>query len=85
MLLLLHIIIALSSLAYASLLLLRPSHEKMNMSRNLVIATIASGTALVFVQPSHIVQACVSGLTYISIVLVIMAAARYKLVRVRNK
>lgn len=85
MLLLLHIIIALSSIAFASLLLLRPSHKKMNISRNLVIATITSGTALVFIQPSHMVQACVSGLTYISVVLVIMAAARYKLVRVHNK
>lgn len=79
MVLLLHIIIALTSLVFTTYLFFSPSKRKLQFSYGLVGLTVASGTILVVTQPAHLLQACVSGLVYISVVLAALALTRRKL------
>jgi len=79
MILMLHILIALASLAYAGYVFFRPSHSGLKVTYSLVGLTLASGTYLVWSQPAHMVQACISGLVYIAVVLFATALAQSKL------
>lgn len=84
MILLVHIAIALCSVAFSTYLFFQPTDRKFQISYSLVALTIASGTLLVFLQPAHMSQACVSGLVYISFVLVALVAAHRKLSKQYN-
>lgn len=79
MILLIHIAIALSSVAYTTYLFFRPSQSKLNVTYGLVGLTLASGTYLTFLNPSHLASACTSGLMYIGVILVGVIAAKHKL------
>lgn len=76
-----HIIIALTSVVYSTILLITPSKTKLHITYALVALTIASGTLLVVSMPSHMVSACESGLAYISIVLVAILLAQRRLAK----
>jgi predicted amidohydrolase len=78
-LVILHVAAALSSIAYTTYLFVRPSAAKLHVTYGLVAATLASGTYLVLSKPVHILQTCMSGLLYIGVILVGIAAARYRL------
>jgi len=65
MLLLLHILVALSGLALSTYALIAPSANKIRLSSGLVILTIISGTIVVIEMHSNLMSACVSGLVYI--------------------
>lgn len=77
-----HILIALTSLVLALYTLFVPTHRKLLISYILIALTVVSGTYMIAVTPSHMMQACVSGLVYLSVVFVINAFARRKLVAV---
>jgi hypothetical protein len=79
--LLLHIIIALSGIIFSGLAYVRPSRQRLTTSYGLVVATLATGTYLVVVQPAHLASACVSGLVYLSVVGTMVTAARFKLAK----
>lgn len=85
MLLITHIIIALSSILTASWALILPSRFKLRLSIGLVISTIASGTVLVVSTHAPLQQACTTGLLYLAGVSVIIIAASRKLAAVRTK
>jgi len=85
MILITHIIIAIASIFYSTYLFMSPSKAKFNVSYSLVGMTLVSGSFLVFLQPSHMAQACVSGLTYTAFVLVAIVAAKKKFSTVYNK
>lgn len=68
MILLLHIVIALTSIAMSGLALVSPTQAKLRGSYALAVATLASGTYLVLNQPAHMASACISGLAYLAIV-----------------
>jgi hypothetical protein len=85
MLLILHICIALSSVGYSAFVYFRPSSKRLNFSYGLIIATIATGTALVLANPAHMVQACLMGLLYTGASSVAVVSARNKLATVENK
>lgn len=76
-----HIIIALSSVIYSTVLLISPSKTKLHITYALTALTIASGTLLVITMPSHMVSACESGLAYISIVLVAIVSAQRRMAK----
>lgn len=76
--LLLHIFIALMSVAFASYLLIVPTPKKLHASYGFIAATLASGTALVITEPAYILHSCVSGLVYIAAVSLITMRARTK-------
>lgn len=77
--LLIHIIIAFLSLLYTAYTLISPSRSKLRVSYALVALTLTSGTYLVWSTQTHMLQACVSGLVYLSVVFFGIAIARRKL------
>jgi hypothetical protein len=79
MILLLHITIALSSVAFTTYAFFHPSKPKMKTSYGLVAATVASGTLLAVSNLSHILHTCIVGLLYIVGITVILAATHKKL------
>jgi len=81
MTLLLHIVIALSSIIVSGLLLARPSRRLLHASYALVAATLTSGTYLVVLSPAHLPSACASGLLYLAIAGIMTAVARLKLAK----
>jgi hypothetical protein len=80
MILVTHIIIALSSVAYTTFLLFRPSQAKLYTSYGLVAATLASGVYLTVVNPASMLHTCTTGLIYIVLVTAGITVARKKLV-----
>ncbi len=79
MMLILHILIALSSLALATFAYFRPSLAALRGSYALVLGTLTTGTYLVVINPAHMVTACTSGLIYLAVVSTAILAARRKL------
>lgn len=59
-----HIIIALSSIAWATYVLLRPSFRKIYVSYGMIGATLATGTVLVVMSSRPILASCLTGLVY---------------------
>ena len=85
MIVLLHVLIALSSVAFATYVFYRPSTAKLNVSYGLIAATIASGTALMVSANGHMLEACTMGLLYSAGVMVLTAKARSRLALQRIK
>lgn len=81
MILLTHILIAITSVVYTSLLLIWPSRTKLHISYTLIAATLTSGTILTVVNPAHMLQACTSGLIYVVIVSAGVFVARRALLK----
>ncbi len=79
MILLTHIVIALSSLIFTTVAFFTPSETKLRISYGFIAATIGSGTLLVISMPSHLVSACYSGLTYLGVMLVGIFGIRFRL------
>jgi hypothetical protein len=68
MIVLLHVLIALSSIAWTSYLYLAPSKHKFYAAYGLIAATLASGAYLVISTGSPLLSSCVTGLVYLGIV-----------------
>lgn len=81
MIVLIHVIIALASVALASITFFKPSLKKLAVSYGLIIATVASGTYLLISTSSHILQSCLSGLFYVTVVSIVTIATH---VRIRH-
>jgi hypothetical protein len=81
MLLISHLIIALSSLVAATAAVIYPSYSKLKLSYLLTAATIATGTALVIVTHSPLLSSCLAGLTYTAVALSLIVAAQKRLAK----
>jgi hypothetical protein len=81
MALIIHIIIALSSIAFTTLLFAAPSQVKFRVNYLMIGLTLATGTYLVVSTNTPMLKACTSGLLYISLVTLGTIAARYKYAR----
>ena len=79
MVILIHVIIALTSIVIASLAFFRPTLKKLYVSYGFIIATVASGTYLLVTIPSHILQSCITGLFYLTIVSLATIATHVRL------
>ena len=79
MIVLLHVLIAISSIVCATLGYARPTNSNLNISYALIAATLVSGFVLVVSQPAVMLQACVSGVVYITIVTAVVAVTRRKI------
>jgi len=84
MILIFHIIIALSSLAFTTYAFFSPSARKLQASYALVGLTLATGTYLVIHKPSHIMQGCATGLLYVAIVTIGIVSAQKKLTDINS-
>jgi hypothetical protein len=79
MIILIHVIIALTSIIIASIGFFKPSLKKLVVSYGFILATIASGTYLLVTIPSHILQSCLTGLVYLTVVSVATIATHFRL------
>ena len=79
MTLIIHIIIAIASIGLASYAYFRPSANTLKGAYVSAGLTLASGFYLVWTTPSHMLQACMSGVAYLAVVTVAIMAARAKL------
>ena len=79
MLILIHVILALSSIVSSSYSFIRPSKAKLNLTYGLAVGTLASGSYLVISTSSGLVSACVTGLIYLGIVSLGILGAQRKL------
>jgi hypothetical protein len=68
MMLLLHILIAFSGMAFTGYTYLVPSKTKIHASYGFAAATLATGSYLLIIKPSHLVEACIMGLVYFGLV-----------------
>ncbi len=80
-----HIIIALSGIVSSGLAYLSPSQARLNLSYGLVAGTLASGTYLVISTSSGLVSSCVTGLAYFVVVSLAIIGAKNKLATVTTK
>jgi hypothetical protein len=86
MALVIHILIALTSIGYTTYIFFSPSDRKIKLSYLLVGSTVASGTYLVISRPPvHILQVCTTGLVYIGAMSVGIVLAKHKLARSKIK
>lgn len=83
MIILLHVLIALGSIAHSTYTFFRPSQQKLYVSYGLIVATIASGTALIIGASGHMLESCSMGLLYIVGVSMLTAKARARLIAQR--
>jgi hypothetical protein len=79
MILITHIIIALSSVISSAVLFFKPAKRNFYITYGLIGATIASGTYLVITTHSSLTHSCITGLIYLGIVLTLVATAQYRL------
>lgn len=78
MVVLLHVIIALSSVCFATYLFFKPSKKNFYINYSLIALTFISGIYLVIATHSPLLQSCISGLVYLGVVSFATAAAQYK-------
>jgi hypothetical protein len=83
MLVLLHVLAALSSLMLASVLYFAPTRTKLKLTSALVAMTLASGTYLVVSANVRLVESCTMGLIYLGAVSLAMAGAYRKLATIK--
>lgn len=79
MIIVLHILAALTSIAVTTLAYLAPSVRKLQLSTGLVALTLISGTYLVVSSHTRILETCLIGLVYTAGVVYGIVAAQQKL------
>jgi disulfide bond formation protein DsbB len=79
MLVLIHVVIALTSLIVATIACITPSRRKIRLSYTLVASTLASGTYLVVSTHSPLVSSCETGLIYTAVAVSAIALAQRRL------
>jgi hypothetical protein len=81
MVLLLHIIIALSSVGFTTYLFFAPTRTKLRASYTLIAMTLVSGTYLVVSTKANLIRACATGLVYVAATSIVVAYSRHKLAK----
>jgi hypothetical protein len=79
MFLVLHVVIALLSIAYTLYLLFSPSNKGVRLASWLVGLTLASGTMMVISLRTGLIRACFTGLIYLGLNTLGIGIARRKL------
>jgi len=75
---LIHVIIALVSVAIASFTFFKPSIKRLVASYGFILATVASGTFLILTTSGSILRSCMTGLFYVTVVSVITIATHVR-------
>ena len=84
MILIAHILLALSSILFSTYVLFNPSRGKIYSSYSLIASTLTSGVYLTLIHPAHIKQACISGVVYIATMSAIMITVHSRLEKTTN-
>ena len=85
MLILTNVIIALLGLAQATYGLIVPSQGKLRVTYALTAATFVSGSYLVWHLHAPVLQSCLSGLTYLGLILAATLATQYRMHRAAER
>lgn len=86
MIVLIHVLTAIASMAYTSYLFFRPSKGGLRTAYGLVGATLISGTYLVVSLNAQLLSACITGLIYLGAVTIGLVLANRRLaVETKNK
>ena len=83
MLILLHVILALGSIAYSSFVFFSPTKDRFYGAYAFISGTLLSGTILVVSEHAALLPACVAGLAYLVVGMSFVVAAHRKLARVK--
>lgn len=81
MVILIHVIIALSSIGIASFVYFQPSIKRLIVSYLFILATVGSGTYLLLSSPSNILKSCLVGLLYLTVVSIVTIATHVRIQR----
>ncbi len=81
MILIIHIIAAVSSLVLTGYLYFRPSKLGFNADYFLVGTMLLTGFYLILSKPAHMTQTCIEGLVYLGVVSYGIVLARHKLAK----
>lgn len=81
----LHIIIAIASIAVATTSIFSPSKPMLIGSYSLISATLLSGTLLVVIEPSRMLHVCVAGLVYVAAASSLTIVANVRLAKAQGK
>lgn len=81
MIVLIHVLIALSSIGLATFTYFKPTMSRLGASYGFIIATVGSGTFLLLSSPSNILRSCLVGLFYLTVVSIVTIATH---IRVRR-
>ncbi len=84
MIILIHVIIALTSIVIATITFFKPTVKKLLISYGFTAMTIATGTYLLITIPSHILESCLTGLVYLTVVSCATIAAHIRLHRLNE-
>lgn len=80
-----HVTIALFSIIWTTYGYLRPTNANVRIGYVLAALVFFSGLYLVVSQPAHILHACLSGVAYLAVVMVGIAATRRKLMALESE
>jgi hypothetical protein len=80
----LHVLIALASIAHITYTYMRPTRKQLYASYSLVGLTLTSGFFLVVASPSHMIEACTVGVVYLGVMTLGIVATNAKLARVKS-
>jgi hypothetical protein len=81
MLLVIHVLAALSGIGMSTYSFLSPSLSKIRFSYGLVMLTLASGTVIIIKNHLSILSVCLSGLLYIGFTVSGLVAASHRLAK----
>ena len=79
MIILIHVIIALTSIVIASFTFFQPTIKRLIVSYGFILGTVGTGSYLLLAYPSHILQSCLMGLAYLTIVSIATITAHVRL------
>jgi hypothetical protein len=82
MVLVIHILASLSSVALTGVNYIWPSKIRMKVDFGLVVVTLVTAIYLIWTNPKDLVSSCVSGITYLTIVLIGILATQRKIARI---
>jgi len=78
MIILIHILIALSSVCFSTYLFFKPTNRNFYINYSLIGMTFATGIYLVLSTHSSLLKSCITGLIYLGVVSFATAAAQYR-------
>ncbi len=84
MIIVVHIVVALSSMVCSTYVAFSPSKTMLRINQGLIASTLGTGGYLIWAKPGHMLEICTVGLIYIGISLLCLAMAYKKLSSISN-
>jgi hypothetical protein len=85
MIVLIHVVIAMSSIVLATVGLFKPSKTKLRINYALITMTVVSGTIVCLTYHAGLLKACSDGLIYLAVVMSGVLVTNRRLAKATNK